>query len=153
MRICTIGFRGKSAREFFGLLRTAGVEKLLDIRRRNQSQLAGFTKGRDLEYFLKACFAIEYEHVPMFAPSEELLSEYRRRLGRRKKNEAAWAFYVERFSSEVAARPIVERFGQATDRLDTVCLLCSEKAPECCHRRLVAEYVKERIKGVIIEHL
>ena len=49
MRICTIGFRDKSAMEFFMLLKKEGVRKLLDIRRRNESQLARFTKGRDLQ--------------------------------------------------------------------------------------------------------
>lgn len=153
MRICTIGFRGKSAREFFGLLQEAGVQKLLDIRRRNQSQLAGFTKGRDLEFFLEECFRIQYEHIPLFAPSEALLDEYRRRLGRKKKDDAAWAYYVASFGSDVAQRPIVELFKEATAGIDVVCLLCSEETAEHCHRRLIAEYVKERVPGVVIQHL
>ena len=85
MRIFTIGFKGKSAKEFFGLLKNAGVQKLLDVRRRNISQLAGFTKGPDLQFFLEECFAIAYEHIPDFGPSEELLKEYRARLGKKKK--------------------------------------------------------------------
>ena len=41
--------RDTSAMEFFMLLMKEGVQKLPDIRRCNQSQLAGFTKGRDLQ--------------------------------------------------------------------------------------------------------
>ena len=60
---------------------------------------------------------------------------------------------MDRFGSEIARRPVVERFKEATDGLDVVCLLCSEETAECCHRRLIAEHVKERVQGVVIEHL
>ena len=44
MEIFTVGFAQKSAEDFFGLLRSAGVRRLMDIRLNNVSQLAGFTK-------------------------------------------------------------------------------------------------------------
>lgn len=153
MRICTIGFRGKSAREFFGLLKKAGVQKLLDIRRRNQSQLAGFTKGSDLAFFLEECFGIRYEHIPLFAPSEELLDGFHGRLGKRKCDGATWAWYVEQFTCEIGDKPIVERFLAATKGSEVVCLLCAEETAEHCHRRLIAEHVAARLEGVDIEHL
>lgn len=153
MRICTIGFRRRSAKEFFGLLRKAGVQKLLDIRRRNQSQLAGFTKGRDLKFFLEECFGIQYEHIPLFAPSEELLDGFHNRLGKRKCDDATWAWYVEQFAREISGKPIVKRFVEATKGAEVVCLLCTEETAEHCHRRLIAEHVKGRTEGVVIEHL
>jgi len=153
MRICTIGFRGKSAREFFGLLKKAGVQKVLDIRRRNQSQLAGFTKGSDLALFLEECFGVRYEHIPLFAPSEEVLDEYHRRCGKRKCDDATWAWYVEQFTREIRDKPIVERFLEATKGFEIVCLLCTEETAEHCHRRLIAEHVAERVEGTVIEHL
>ena len=153
MHICTIGFRGKSAREFFGLLEKAGVQKLLDIRRRNQSQLAGFTKGSDLAYFLEECFGIRYEHIPLFAPSEDLLDGFHARLGKRKCDDATWAWYVEQFTHEISDKPIVEGFLAATKGFEVVCLLCTEETAEHCHRRLVAEHVAVRIEGVTVEHL
>jgi len=153
VRICTIGFRGKSAREFFGLLRKAGVQKLLDIRRRNQSQLAGFTKGRDLAFFLEECFGIGYEHIPPFAPSEGLLDEFHARLGQKKCDDATWAWYVKQFSREISGKPIQERFLEATKGFEVVCLLCTEETAAHCHRRLIAEHVAERIEGAVVEHL
>jgi uncharacterized protein (DUF488 family) len=153
MRICTIGFRGKSAREFFGLLRKAGVQKLLDIRRRNQSQLAGFTKGSDLAFFLEECFGVEYEHIPLFAPSEELLDGFHARLGKRTCDDATWAWYVEQFTREISGKPILERFLEASRGFEVVCLLCTEGTADCCHRRLIAENVAARVEGVDIEHL
>ena len=95
------------------------VEKVIDIRRTNSSQLSGFTKGRDLAFFLRRCAGIEYEHVPDFAPSEELLREYRARLGHKKKDDAAWQMYVERYEAEIGARLSGEDrlgFGSRGDR-------------------------------------
>ena len=40
----TVGFTGKSANEFFELLKQSGVRRVVDIRLNNVSQLAGFTR-------------------------------------------------------------------------------------------------------------
>ena len=40
----TIGFTKKNAETFFGKLEKAGVQKIIDIRLNNISQLAGFAK-------------------------------------------------------------------------------------------------------------
>jgi hypothetical protein len=53
MTLFTIGFTKKTARQFFETLKVAGVKKLIDIRLNNRSQLAGFTKKEDLEYFVQ----------------------------------------------------------------------------------------------------
>ena len=53
MRIYTLGFSHKSAEEFFDILRESGVRRVVDIRRSNTNQLAGFTKKDDLRYFLR----------------------------------------------------------------------------------------------------
>jgi uncharacterized protein (DUF488 family) len=37
--------------------------------------------------------------------------------------------------------------------LDGACLLCSEETPHHCHRRLVAEYLKQHWRDVEIEHI
>ena len=37
--------------------------------------------------------------------------------------------------------------------LDRACLLCSEEEPHHCHRRLVAEYLKDKWSDVDIEHI
>ncbi len=37
--------------------------------------------------------------------------------------------------------------------LDGGCLLCSEEKPHHCHRRLVAEYLKDKWGDLQIEHI
>ncbi len=50
MEIYTIGFGKKTAAQFFEPLKQAGIQRLLDIRLNNSSQLAGFTKRNDLPH-------------------------------------------------------------------------------------------------------
>jgi uncharacterized protein (DUF488 family) len=140
----TIGFTGKSAEEFFEKLQRAGVKRLVDIRLNNVSQLAGFTKKRDLEYFLRAIASIGYVHQPGLAPTKEILDAY-------KKKQIDWDEYERRFRQLLEERrPAGELHAEDFDH---ACLLCSEPTAEQCHRRLVAEYLKNQWGNVTIEHL
>ena len=144
MKISTIGFTKKPARRFFDLLRESGVNRVVDVRLNNASQLAGFAKKDDLAFFLGELFGMEYVHLPALAPTKELLDDYRKR-------RCDWAAYEDRFIALMRERRI-----EATVPKDIVadgCLLCSEDKPHLCHRRLVAEYLKQHWGNVEIEHL
>lgn len=62
MVIYTMGFTKKTAKEFFEHISKNKIELLIDIRLNNHSQLAGFTKGRDLGYFFDAICKCKYKH-------------------------------------------------------------------------------------------
>jgi uncharacterized protein (DUF488 family) len=81
IKIYTIGFTQKSAEQFFGKLVKAGVKKVIDARLNNSSQLAGFAKKDDLRYFLRALGNIDYVHMPVLAPTDEILAEYKKNKG------------------------------------------------------------------------
>ena len=53
MKIFTIGFTKKTAELFFNLIKGNKIQLLVDVRLNNSSQLAGFSKGSDLAFFLK----------------------------------------------------------------------------------------------------
>ncbi len=144
IKIYTIGFTKTTAEQFFGKLIKAGVKKIIDARLNNSSQLAGFAKKDDLKYFLKALGNIDYIHMPVLAPSEEILVEY-------KKNKGDWKIYEKKFLALMAERQVENAVSSA--EFDQACLLCSEHLPEHCHRRLVAEYLKDKWGNVDIEHL
>lgn len=78
MNLYTIGFVKKSAEEFFGQLIKNNVKRVIDIRLNNKSQLAGYTKNRDLKYFLGTIGNIDYIHKVKFAPTKELLNSYKK---------------------------------------------------------------------------
>jgi uncharacterized protein (DUF488 family) len=81
MEIYSIGFTQKSASQFFDTLKSNGIERLLDIRLNNTSQLAGFAKQSDLPYFLREICAAVYEHEPLLAPTQDILHDYRKKKG------------------------------------------------------------------------
>jgi uncharacterized protein (DUF488 family) len=144
IKIYTIGFTQNSAEQFFGKLIKAGVKKVVDIRLNNSSQLAGFAKKDDLGYFLKALGNIDYIHMQILAPSKEIFTDF-------KKNKGAWPAFEKKFLALMKERRI-EKVIRPTE-LDQACLLCSEHIPEHCHRRLVAECLKNKWDNVSIEHL
>ena len=142
--IFTIGFTKKSAQTFFELLKQSGIRHLIDIRLNNESQLAGFTKKDDLEYFLKTIANIEYSHRPEFAPTKDILNGYMNK-------KLTWADYEQRFQILLKERQVEELI--TTAELDNACLLCSEPTADMCHRRLVAEYLLDKWDSVEIQHL
>jgi len=144
MKILTIGFTKKTAREFFAKLKDAGVKLVVDARLNNVSQLAGFTKKDDLAFFLEAIAQIGYLHKPELAPTEDILSAY-------KKKQIDWPEYERRFKELLLRRHVEDLLVQA--QMDGTCLLCSEPTPQKCHRRLVAEYLREKWDNVEIQHL
>ena len=144
MKIFTIGFTKKSAEQFFDSLQTVGVKRVVDVRLNNVSQLSGFAKKNDLEYFLKQICGMEYTHLPSLAPTKDILDAY-------KKERGSWETYERDFIDLMIARKIENAIEQET--LEDACLLCSEDKPHYCHRRLVAEYLREYWGNIEIEHL
>ena len=56
--IYTIGFTRKTLQQFIERLRAADVREVIDIRLRNTSQLAGWSKYPDVAYLLTVGFGI-----------------------------------------------------------------------------------------------
>lgn len=141
----TIGFTKKSAAQFFNLLRDNHVKQLVDVRISNNSQLAGFAKGKDLEFFVKEICNIPYQHITDFAPTKELLDKWH-------KKEMTWDDYENNYTALLDERDILSKHG--TKPFDGACFLCSEEKPEICHRRLLAEYMKKHsTEDIQIVHL
>ena len=135
MEIFTIGFTRKPAEKFFHLLQSSGARRIVDVRLNNVSQLAGFAKRDDLKFFVRELCSMEYVHVPDLAPTKDILDAF-------KKNGGNWEVYVDLFLQLLEERQ-VER-SVPKELLDRGCLLCSENKPYHCHRRLVAEYLRDK---------
>ena len=133
MEIYTIGFTKKTAAEFFESLKRHGIERLVDVRVNNTSQLAAFAKRDDLTYFLHELVGADYVHEPLLAPTKELLKAYR-------DGEVDWDTYEVAFMDLMAERRIEDEIPNKLFDRRTV-LLCSEPTSERCHRRLVVEYL------------
>ena len=143
-KLFTIGFTKKNAETFFEKLKKFGIERIIDVRLNNVSQLAGFTKRDDLIYFLKTLCNCNYIHEPLLAPTKEILDAY-------KKKGITWPDYEKRFKDLLTSRKAETL--QNPSNLNMACLLCSEPTPEMCHRRLVAEFFQKTFGDIEIIHI
>jgi uncharacterized protein (DUF488 family) len=145
LTLYSIGFTQRSAEDFFGTLRNAGIKRLLDVRLHNTSQLAAFAKRDDLRFFLREICSTEYEHEPLLAPTQEMLDAYKKRKG-------DWSSYELEFLELMRDRGIEHRLSKITFEIPTA-LLCSEHTAEHCHRRLAMEYLRDAWGDIAIRHL
>ena len=144
VELYTIGFTKKSAEDFFTRLKANGVQRLIDVRLNNVSQLAGFAKRDDLRFFLESFCGIDYIHEVNLAPDSAILDAY-------KKQKGPWEDFERDFNALIEERRIEESVSR--DLIDRACLLCSEDLPAHCHRRLIAEYLDAKLGNVTIHHL
>lgn len=132
MKIYTIGFTKKSAEAFFGILKDNQIEQLVDIRLNNKSQLAGFTKMRDLEYFLREIAGIDYYYFDFLAPTKEL-----------RKMVKEWDLYTQEYLKLLEKRKVLQKIEPEFFKKKTV-LLCSEPVASDCHRGILTKYLQEQ---------
>ena len=145
MNIYTIGFTKKTARDFFEKLQSADAKYLLDTRLSNSSQLAGFTKKGNIEYFVEKLTDMTYLEAPLLAPSSDMLKQYR--------SDGDWAAYEDRYNRLLAERGVAAEIKPSLFA-DGAVLLCSEATAEKCHRRLAAEFLRENaFRDADIVHL
>lgn len=144
VQLFTIGFAETTAEHFFKLLRDAGVKRIVDVRLNNTSQLAGFSKKDDLRFFLREVGGFDYVHLPDLAPTQDILAAF-------KKHKGDWSVYEREFNDLMAKRGVEKVISRDAAHLG--CLLCSEKKPHHCHRRLVAEYLQRHWGEVSTRHL
>ena len=136
-KIFTIGVNKKSAEIFFELLERYNISEVVDVRLYNNTQLAGFSKGTDLKFFLNRISSILFCLQTNF--QEKLIT---------------WEEYAAEFEKLMQTRRIVPHI--LTNYSDSpeirYCLLANEVSPANCHRRLVAEKFAE-VFGMEIMHL
>lgn len=146
--ICTIGFAGKTAEQFFSLLAQAGVRRVVDVRESRGGQLSGYAKHPDLEFFLARIAGIDYAHQPQLAPTPEMRKAYRQ--------TKDWGQYEAAFLQLMRDRSFPGSV-ELPVAAGTLALLCSEPGPEKCHRRLVAELLAADLRArghtVQVRHL
>jgi uncharacterized protein (DUF488 family) len=145
IQIFTIGFTKRTATEFFGELERARIEHLVDVRLSNTSQLAGYTKRGDLEFFLERVGGISYRHEPLLSPTRELFDD-------RKRRRVGWQEFEKRFRRLMVERRVEDRIDPSWFRGRTV-LLCSEASADECHRSIVADYLANAWGGTEVTHL
>lgn len=155
-RIVTIGVYGYSEQEFFAALHAAQVDLFCDIRRRRGvrgSQYA-FANSQRLQAKL-AELGIAYRHVPALAPSTSVRHmqntvDKAQHTAKRKRTVLDPAFiaaYEQECLHDFSPRAFLDELPADSK---VVALFCVERAPEACHRSLVAAKFAEI--GLEVEH-
>lgn len=128
MRIFTIGYEGATVAEFLDALRTAGVERVIDVRAVPNSRRPGFSKTPLRNALAEA--GIDYVHLrPLGTPADGRAAA---RAGRIEDLERIYAAQLDLPEAIVAAQQMRELAEEKPSAL-----LCYEREPACCHRTLL----------------
>lgn len=141
--IHTIGTQGMNDEEFICQLQQHKVDAVIDIRLRNEGRWYRFASGRHIETLVQSR-GIAYLHETQFAPTEGMLKQHRA--------DGDWEAYKETYQELINTLDMLAVWREVAGQFSRPCLLCAEKSPEFCHRRLLAEYMA-RPNGAAFEHL
>ena len=144
MELFTIGYTKKSAEKFFGIITDNKIEIVADVRLYNSTQLAGFSKSVDLQYFLKKICGCNYIALKQLAPNPSLFENY-------KNGKTTWNEYEKIYNKFLDTQANLDFFYAFKNK--RICILCAESTPEHCHRRLIAQKISKTYDNVKITHL
>ncbi len=157
-KVVTIGAIGYSADAFFDALRAAGVDTLVDVRRRRavRGRDYAFANSQRLQARL-ADMGIRYLHRLDLAPPNDIRQRQAaadKAAGVAKRQRAELSpLFVDAYEREVLGhfqpRSLLD---ELPDDAAVIALLCVERLPAACHRSLLAERLG-REWGVEVEHL
>ncbi len=127
----TIGYEGADPERFLGTLRDAGVTLLADVRAVALSRKRGFSKTA-LRTSLEEA-GIGYRHfIELGTPKAG------RDAARAGDSATLKRIYCDEVLASEPAREAMDALADLASR-QPVCLLCFERDPALCHRRLLAE--------------
>jgi len=137
----TIGYEGLDSERLVAALKDAGVAVLADVRAVANSRKRGFSKGALRASLEEAGLAYEH-HRSLGTPKagREAARAHDAGLMRR--------IYCEEVLDTADGGLALDALATLAERAPT-CLLCFERDPDRCHRRVVAERLAPRGLGVI----
>lgn len=154
----TIGVYGWEADRFFEALRSAGVDLLVDIRRRRGVRGSEYTFANSARLQERlAEMGICYVHRIDLSPSDAVRkaqheADEEKHVARRQRAALSDTFrqgYQAEVLDHFDSRRFAEDIGPATH---AAALLCVEREPAACHRGLLADRLEKDL-GVKVRHL
>jgi uncharacterized protein (DUF488 family) len=142
-RIHTIGYEGTRLQDFIAVLQAKDVTCLLDIRDRPSSRVKGFSKN-PLRLALDAA-GIKYVHLRALGDPKEGRDAARR--GDFAAFERIFRGHLQKHEGQADLEEVI-----AEAKRGQVCLMCYERDPKTCHRKIVVEAIVERGQ-FSVEHL
>lgn len=142
----TIGYERLPPDALAAELRAAGVARVIDVRFRAQSRKPGMSKTKLSQRL--ADDGIAYEHRRTLGTPPEIRPLFRTGAVARARKEF-------RAHLEATAADELDALAAELDAPDTAAtaLLCLEAEPSGCHRRVVAEQLRERLPALRVVDL
>lgn len=141
-KLATIGYETDTQNGLIKRLKAADVELVVDVRAVASSRKAGFSKtllGNSLN-----AEGVDYLHLRALGtpkPGREAA-----RAGRVDEMRRIFEAHLEEPEAQLA-------LAQATDlaKRKRIALLCYEDDPNCCHRKIVADRIRESLKCEVVD--
>ncbi|HEX8665907.1 MAG TPA: DUF488 domain-containing protein [Beijerinckiaceae bacterium] len=131
----TIGYEGADVDRFLATLTDAGVATVADVRAVALSRKKGFSKNQLRDNLAER--EIGYRHfIDLGTPKAG------REAARAGATERMHKIFCEQLATAGAQAQLEELAELAGEQ--PICLLCFERDPAQCHRRIIAERLKER---------
>lgn len=136
-RLYTIGYEGRDLPTFLDCLAASGVECVLDVRENPFSRKPGFSK-KPLSQALEAR-GIQYVHLKELGTPRPLRAAV--------KSDGDYGRFFQAMQEYLATQEeAIERACSHVRRM-VCCLVCYEESADTCHRKVVAQIIRERIGG------
>lgn len=130
MTIYTIGYGGRRRDDFLGLLVGAGVQVVADVRIEPQHASMGmFVKAKSSE-----------KGIEKLLGSAGIAYEWLEELGNPQRKESGMTTFRGLMVREAESR--TTRLREIAESR-AACMLCAEKDPGRCHRKLIGDYLEE----------
>jgi uncharacterized protein (DUF488 family) len=143
--VFTLGYEKRSLPEFIRILEESNIRVVLDVREKAWSHKRDFCKTRFKDGLAKN--KILYIHVPEAGNPKNIRIKS-------KSSEHCLELYEEYLSQTHNGLIIIKQaILDAKNEKKKVCLTCFERDPQMCHRSIIANRLKRRIKGSIVKHL
>jgi uncharacterized protein (DUF488 family) len=145
MNLYTIGYEGLDKRQFIAHLASHGVDVVADIRKLPLSRKKGFSKTALKEMLNQA--NIEYINFQGLGAPKELRDELYQSWNYRR-------FFQKYLKCIEGNQDLLKSIHAMINYGKKVSLLCYERNPEQCHRKVVAEQIKKLDgNGLGIKHI
>ena len=139
MKIFTIGYEGTTMADFLAALKSAGVERVIDVRALPLSRRPGFSKSSLAASLLEA--GIGYVHLKALGTPKRGRDAAKK--GDRATLEEVYAGQLELPEAQAQAAQMLDLAGEKPSAL-----LCFERDPCVCHRTLLLDAVGDGVEVV-----
>lgn len=145
MVLFTIGYEKLDPDRFIAHLNYYGIDVVADIRKLPVSRKKGFSKTALQETLKNNC--IDYLSFQELGASKELRNELYK--------TGNYHRFFQKFEANISNKSdYLNRIISLLSRGSTIALLCFERDPQKCHRKVVAEEIRKlNGNGLRIEHI